>query len=244
MSMTSTLEKIPVGMQFKAVPTGGRKQIRCLKEEDGNIFVFAKGSHKYGRRYTETSFEMFYRAIEPKDPEIVWKRNLQKAIGKLEESGLWPDILSFYRDLLQMSLEDLKDIRTRFWERKRLRDETIETRNALWGPHLAKYPFAFELADDGDWELKTNYLYELADCKLKTMYFGKRENEFVKDQIRQALEEKKDFNSGKCEAGYDVSFSYRADKCMAWYSEEYRGCGNGHYYLALNQNTAVFYEND
>ena len=28
----------------------------------------------------------------------------------------------------------------------------------------------------------------------------------------------------------------------AWYSEEYRGCGNGHYYFAMNANSRNLYE--
>lgn len=44
--------------------------------------------------------------------------------------------------------------------------------------------------------------------------------------------------------GYDVSFSYDPEKKKAWYSEEYRGCGNGYYYIALNRTHALFVEKD
>ena len=43
---------------------------------------------------------------------------------------------------------------------------------------------------------------------------------------------------------YDVSYEYNAETKKAWYSEEYINCGNGHYYLAIDENTAIFCEND
>jgi hypothetical protein len=44
--------------------------------------------------------------------------------------------------------------------------------------------------------------------------------------------------------GYDVTFNYNPDEQKAWYSEEYRNCGNGHYYLALDNEHAIYYEKD
>jgi hypothetical protein len=46
---------------------------------------------------------------------------------------------------------------------------------------------------------------------------------------------------------YDVSFEYKETEegyKLGWYSEEYRNCGNGHYYLALDATHAVYYEKD
>ena len=58
----------------------------------------------------------------------------------------------------------------------------------------------------------------------------------------------KDYSSGRTDkwdkTSYDVSFQLKAKERKAWYSEEYRGCGNGHYYLALNHSCALFYEHD
>ena len=33
-------------------------------------------------------------------------------------------------------------------------------------------------------------------------------------------------------------------KNYAWYSEEYKGCLNGHYYIALDEKHVWFYEDD
>ena len=74
------------------------------------------------------------------------------------------------------------------------------------------------------------------------MYFG-WQNDAIKIQLADAIKAHKDY-SDTARASYDVSIRYNADKHMAWYSEEYKNCGNGHYYLALDHNTAVFCEND
>lgn len=85
-------------------------------------------------------------------------------------------------------------------------------------------------------------------AKIKTMIFHKDrwnngKTELIRQNIAEALKNKtyyecKGFN------GYDVSFEYDPDKNKAWYSEEYVGCGNGHYYLALDSTHAIYYEKD
>lgn len=63
------------------------------------------------------------------------------------------------------------------------------------------------------------------------------------EEIAHAIDTKTEYHtSGR--NGYDVSFEYNPETNRAWYSEEYKGCGNGHYYLALNRTHAIFYEND
>ena len=75
------------------------------------------------------------------------------------------------------------------------------------------------------------------------MYFGKYTNKDEKLEIKAALNDHRSYSTNAY-TSYDVSFEYNADKNMAWYSEEYKGCGNGHYYLALDENTALFCEDD
>ena len=47
--------------------------------------------------------------------------------------------------------------------------------------------------------------------------------------------------------GYDNSIEFRLcddGKKRGWYSEEFKNCGNGHYYLALDERRAIFCEDD
>lgn len=62
-------------------------------------------------------------------------------------------------------------------------------------------------------------------------------------QINEGIEKgERVYVSGQ--TSYDVSFSYYPDVRTATYSEEFRGLGNGHYYLALSPTHAVFWEDD
>jgi hypothetical protein len=74
------------------------------------------------------------------------------------------------------------------------------------------------------------------------MYFGWNNTNY-KNQIKESLDKKQSISLYQ-RVKYDVSFEYNSEKGLAWYSEEYKNCGNGHYYLALDENTALFYEDD
>ncbi len=69
--------------------------------------------------------------------------------------------------------------------------------------------------------------------------------EYCKEGIKKALD-----NKGKYTCSwrykYDCSVEVNAteDVQRAWFSLEYKGCGNGHYYILLNDNLAVFAEDD
>lgn len=84
--------------------------------------------------------------------------------------------------------------------------------------------------------------------KIKKMIFHKSkwQNYITAEKLKQiayAMDNKEKFHtSGR--NGYDVSFEYNPELNRAWYSEEYSGCGNGHYYLALNRTHAMYCEDD
>lgn len=82
----------------------------------------------------------------------------------------------------------------------------------------------------------------LGFCQTKSMYFGWN-NKLYKEQIKNRIKSREKFTA-RARTSYDVSFEYEPDKKMAWYSEEYKDCGNGHYYLAINESTAIFVEDD
>ena len=69
--------------------------------------------------------------------------------------------------------------------------------------------------------------------------------EYHKAEIKKALD-----NKGKYSCSwrykYDCSVEVNATEEVqrAWFSLEYKDCGNGHYYLLLNDNLAIFAEDD
>lgn len=105
-----------------------------------------------------------------------------------------------------------------------------------------------ELKTEFETVLKNGYenrdkAYAIYEFDTKAMYFGKMWNETEKEQIAEVLANKEKY-SVRHQAGYDVSFSYNPKLNKAWYSEEYRGCGNGHYYIAIDATTALYVEDD
>lgn len=112
-----------------------------------------------------------------------------------------------------------------------------------YGELMNEIPFAFYQGDNGTWYLNTFYIWEMSEAKTKSMYFGKWSNARIKGEIQQAFAEKRRY-SNRARTSYDVSFEYDPDRNKAWYSEEYKGCGNGHYYIAIDANTALFCEDD
>ena len=183
---------------------------------------------------------------------------MRRAVKCMEKSGMWPEIKEAFENILAsgMTWDERKYLSTlrhdgskwtgelRFVDGKWTVDDADQDMVARY---KARFPFSFKNADNGREYIDTRYIYEVSGCHLKAMNFGKAgewESETTKRLIKEALEKKISYSSGRIRVGYDVSFRYDAEENKAWYSEEYRNCGNGHYYLALDGNTALFCEDD
>lgn len=239
------LRNIPLKQKFLVVRDG--EKFRAMRESEDNIFVFAPRRSCYGYRMMEDTFCSRYELVpNQKSPAEKWQRDVDKVIKKLERSGLWPEILEQFKTLRKLSYEDRQKIselyRSLPYKSDRTADELKEHYGKLWD----KYPFIFS----ADYNSGIDYFYltgGMSDAKTKSMYFG-HSNKQAKERIKSAMAEKR-----KCSeygrTSYDVSFTYApaSEECSfdrAWYSEEYRDCGNGHYYLALDENCALFCEDD
>ena len=239
--MKDVLRMMAEFTKFTALDSFSGKRVRCLKEDGENVFVFGYRKKRCGRRYLSfDSFLLNHTDIKTdEDTDKSWKKRLRKASGKLEASGLWPEYLEVFHNLQKMSLEELKAFRCDY--------STIPYGGSLYPtltPWKEKYPFLISITDNGTEYVNAVYLYNVSECRMKSMYFGRHLNRSEKETIKHFLAQKQDYSSGRIQAGYDVSFEYKADANKAWYSEEYRGCGNGHYYIALDHTTALFIEND
>lgn len=75
---------------------------------------------------------------------------------------------------------------------------------------------------------------------------GYKEYENCINNIKTHLDNKEDFIYF-WQSNYDVTVEGKMSSdgiYRAWLSLEYRGCGNGHYYFLINENTAIFAEDD
>lgn len=216
---------------------------RVMREDayPDNVFVFFKGKKRYGLRFSSDFFATYFEVLpekERKDETTVWHNRLSKAIACLEESKLWPNVKQAYKNLLLMPYDDFLALRSISGYGQ------IEARKSEADALMAKYPFAFAIDSyNGKLYVVDDYCNSLADCRIKTMNFGKYETESEREEIGKAIAEGRDFDTF-ARTSYDVSFHFHAQLKRAYYSEEFRNCGNGHYYLALDNKHCVFCEND
>lgn len=236
MENTAILEQIKAkGLpNFKAKNIGDGRTHRCCIESDGNIFVYARNKKRYGWRLSEERFLMRFTPLMPNDENLQWKRRLKRAMKLCNESGLWSELAVVCDNLYRYVTLD---------EKKKIYDMGCDNREATVAYCKEHYPFMIKTDCDGKEYLDTDYIWELSRCELKSMYFGYNNTE-KKEQIRKAISERRQYTIPRIRTNYDVSFSYTPESNRAFYSEEYKDCGNGHYYLALNHSTAVFCEND
>lgn len=82
--------------KFKAKRSNG-DVVRCMREENGTVFVFGKRKTKYGTRYTGEQFEKYYVIIEGADPAMLWEKRVKKVLECLNRSGLWPNYQTFLK---------------------------------------------------------------------------------------------------------------------------------------------------
>ncbi len=219
---------------FKALNINDQRTYRCYIESDGNIFVYAHNKKRYGWRFDEEHFLIRFAPLLPTDENEQWKKRLKRAVKLCNESGLWSEIAVVWDNLYKYVTLD---------EKKKIYDMSWDNREATIAYCKEHYHFMIKTDKDGKEYLNTDYIWELSRCELKSMYFGYNNAE-EKEQIRKAISEHRQYTIPRIRTNYDVSFSYNPDINRAFYSEEYKDCGNGHYYLALNHSTAVFCEND
>lgn len=221
-------QKMKPYRKYRAKNSEG-KTVRISKTPEDEIFLYAKGRSRYGNYFTkEQGCSMFILMDTPEKEEQAWKRRIRRAIKIMEESGLWEDIKAHYKELLTVPFEDFQYINQNNWDYAR-KDPEINRRVE---EILKKYPCLENSFFQG----------ELGYCQTKSMYFGWN-NKLYKEQIKERMKNRAKFTA-RTRTTYDVTFEYEPDKKMAWYSEEYKDCGNGHYYLAINESTAIFVEDD
>lgn len=253
-NILNSLDSLSDFQKFEAVNTKTGEKVRCMKEpksgetSENAYFVFAKGKKRYGFRYDKETFAKIYTPVIKTDEEKTkkWHRDIRRALSEIERTGFWKgsSMERILKNLLTITLKEKKDIFNLYNEC----GDNFALRTEKMLPYMEKYPFLFNTGQEDEIVPipDFNYYSELADCKLKSMYFGR--GSYVKEQIKEAMAQKRD-TLQVARTSYDVSFELRQPTkdvpyIRAWYSEEYKGCGNGHYYLALSENCAIFCEND
>lgn len=213
---------------------------RISRNKEGSAFaVFAKNSRTRGYWHHEfrniVSLDVSLKPPAQTDIAEQWRKSWVKALGMATVSGLWPELQKDIRLGLEIGYDTIQKAYDAYWV-----DSTNDTVVRVG----AIEPRLIGITLEGQSYVDTSILWTMSTpAKIKKMYFGKHSSDYYLRMIEEAMRKEKAL-SFRTRARYDVSFEYKPDCCKAWYSEEYRGCCNGHYYLALNATHALFYEDD
>lgn len=219
-----------------------KDRARYFITSDGRIAMKAKGRQRYGYPVEDLSLIIIEEKKNIKSPEDKWGHSWAKVAQRLQRSGLYPDLLANIKLALEIGYDTMQKAYEMYWKDY---EGTYENRSQNQIKEIKKIDERLITKNDKDKEyVNTEILWHLKyPAKVIKMNFGRFVNEEKLAQIKEALEKKEKISiCGR--TNYDVSFSYNPEIKKAWYSLEYKDCGNGHYYLVLDETHALFYEDD
>lgn len=191
----------------------------------GKLGEYRKGSRTHGYAVSIERVELWDSIDLPnKDkqtPVEKLRKNITKCVKYLDASGLWNNINSTLKTLASYNDEQLNDI--------------IKLDYSVFNKFIT----------DNEMHLSYDELWSLINGKIKSINYDSYDKEWISNNFAKAIADKTNY-SWRWTKGYDNSIECKMvdDVMCAWYSEEYRGCGNGHYYLAIDAKHALFVEHD
>ncbi len=243
-------------IKAKIIYKNGETSDSKISNEGKSLFIYAKGKKRFGLRFYDfaqfSSIEI--KENKPENKAEKWLKSWTRVKNILEISGLWQDLLKDVKTALDIGYDkiqlaskqdgvdntDENKKELEYGENNRINAEKIKEIDK----RLIGYNDKNEI-----YALSSILWYMVYPARIKKMYFGKNKNSEILLEIANALKNNVEMstgNDGNSYNGqsYDTTFSYNPKSKKAWYSEQYRNCGNGHYYLALNSTHALFYEDD
>lgn len=213
---------------------GTKKKTRLFVYHGTEIAEFNKGSKTKGH-YLDTSLVKDILPVLPRqtDESVRFAKNCDKVIALLKQSGWWDNILKDTEFLRASGLEKCRQWEKDYWCSDIPCDHKEERER-----RRATVPQEFDCET----------FWMIVNLKIEKMYFGINSEYHLQD-IARGVEENRQIHF-RIDAdrwnklSYDTTFEFNPEKKKAWFSKEYRGCGNGHYYIALNTTHAAFYEDD
>ena len=221
-----------------------KEKARYFVTRDGRIARYAKNKKRFGYPVDDINKIVIEDKKFTKSPEQKWRDSWMKVSHRLEKSGLYQDLLENIKLALEIGYEKIRIAYDIYW--KSDKNLSYEDNQKARNEEIKNLDERLSKNEQPNTEILW-HIRRLA--RVKKMNFGKptlndgMTNIEKLQMIAKALKNKKE--TSVCgRANYDVSFSYNPKLNKAWYSEEYRGCGPGHYYLALDETHALFYEDD
>lgn len=217
---------------------GETRKMRLFKSDNGDVCYFGRRRRRYGYLLPSSVVKIVpCSARAKKSPEKKWSDGWQRVIAKLKASGLWAHLIPDIELALKIGYHRMQEANSFYWDLPHDDNQVAAFK--------AKYPELIRTNDEGKEYIDTSTLWNYSKLpRVKKMRFERGSyNNTILAGIQQAMDKKEKHKAwGRYQ--YDISFEYHPDKQVAFYSEEYRGCGNGHYYIALNATHALFMEDD
>jgi hypothetical protein len=213
------------GKKFSIIYADGKKiQKRMFISTCNDICEFAYRSRTKGRMMSLRGIVSVQPILVTSDTRIrKCRNNLKNVIKYLTASGFWTPMLNGAKYFLNLTDEELLALCDY--------DHYHKVMN--------------ELRDNDIKWFGSDSFSTLFHKPIKTMNFDKYDREFQKKRLAEKIANKVN-TSHRWVNGYDNSYEVRfdSDYPQAWYSEEFRGCCNGHYYYLLDNCHAIFGEDD
>ena len=214
--------------------SGGSKIVRLWLHNDGRIAIMNKGKKCYGHELTSwcDNYEDWatLKLVEHKGTDKVnlVRKRAKDAVKYLTQSGFWADIrkgIEYFLSDESLIEEFCKDMAEDSYEK-----------------------FYKECREGGKYEwCPCHQVFESFYSKncWKSIPWSKYNRQRESAEIEKAIKDKKGYHR-RWTNGYDndIEITFNDDYPRGWLSCEYRGCGNGHYYLLFDATHAIFYEDD
>lgn len=215
---------------------GTKKKVRMWYDVRG-VCIMNRKSRRYGHLINATDdYDKWVNLVPFLNREVeIHKRVVRRAkkIEKmLDESGLWANIKNMFHTFLYERNEE---------EQKAIINIALDYQKKF---------------DEKDAIFNNRTIFEslARDRCFKTINWFDYEKESFEKLLDERIKAKEEFRYS-WHKGYDNSVElmkyngdfpgyYSDDMFVAYYSEEYTGCGNGYYYLLLDAKHALFCERD
>jgi hypothetical protein len=198
-----------------------KKQVRIFIAAGDTPCIYLKGSHRRGT-YMYCPEYISLAPVTKEDYLVRVRKFMEKVVRILSKSGMWPNMKRSYELLLTLDDKALQSVLDNYDMRNKLSE--------LFGEEVYLY---------------VDSLLYSSQKGVKAIKFDEYDHEYT-NRVKEAIQSKEDYTL-RWTKKYDYTLDIRKDSkgnVCGNYSEEYLGCGNGHYYYLIDENHAIFGEDD
>lgn len=201
---------------------GTKKEMRLFVSAGNAICEYKKRSRRYGYYISVSDFENVEPVINKVSQIQIFRRNLNNVIKYLSKSGLWYPMLATAMHINNLSDDEIMAIKSY--------DSFLE-----WSKSNPK----FHWFGEDCWDRM------FTRDAIKTVNYQTSNREICTSIVKKHIDNKQNYYQ-QWRKGYDNSLelNFTNQYPRGWYSEEYKDCGNGHYYFLLDEKHVLFGEND